>query len=113
MLRDCRLWLRTPLTLLALGLLSIAVNAQRPQSNLPSGLGMPRTEPASRTLLINLNTQAMAQSSPSLSFGLIDFPRTPGGTAFGINSKGDVVGGYGPIPPAGYFETTGYVLKSH
>jgi uncharacterized membrane protein len=113
MLRNFLLSLRTPLTLLAVGLLSVVANAQRSPSTAPSGLGMRRTEQASRTLSINSNAQTTAQSNLSVSFGLIDFPRTPGGTAFGLNSKGDVVGGYGPIPAAGYYETTGFTLKGN
>lgn len=52
-------------------------------------------------------------AATNLAFGLIDFPRSSASNAFGINSKGDIVGGYGPIPPAGYFETTGYWLKGN
>ena len=53
--------------------------------------------------------------SVTLTYGLIDFPRSPASNAFGINLKGDIVGGYGPQapPPAYYFETTGYSLKTN
>lgn len=39
------------------------------------------------------------QSEVSLSFGLIDFPRSPDSTANGLNRHGDVVGFYGPNLP--------------
>jgi hypothetical protein len=48
--------------------------------------------------------------STALNFGRIDFPRSPSGTAYGLNAKGDVVGVYGPISPIGYFASYGYVL---
>ncbi len=62
----------------------------------------------------NRRSQSVQQSAATnLTFGLIDFPRSTASNAFGINSKGDIVGGYGPMPPAGYFETTGYWLKGN
>lgn len=50
-------------------------------------------------------------SGTSLGFGRVDFPRAASGTAYGLNKKGDVVGVYGPEPPAGYFASFGYWLK--
>lgn len=113
MLNSYRFSLRTLLSLLAIGVLSVATQAQRSQRPLPSGLGMRRVEQGSQTQ-VSSKAPDIAQTNPTVVFDMVDFPRSPDSTAFGINSKGDVVGGYGPqTGPLGYFETTGYVLKGN
>jgi hypothetical protein len=49
----------------------------------------------------------------SLTFGLIDFPRSPDSTAQGLNSRGDVVGLYGPNLPAYEGTEQSYVLEGN
>jgi hypothetical protein len=101
------------LGLLAAGLLAISGQTQPQEARRASGLGLQRhTSLHSHAARRHPRTQSKQQSpSVTLSYGLIDFPRSTASNAFGINSKGDIVGGYGPIPPPQYFETTGYTLK--
>lgn len=61
---------------------------------------------------LSVKTQAIPQT-PGLTFGRIDFPDSPSGTAYGLNGKGDVVGVYGPISPIGYFGSFGYLMKGN
>ncbi len=105
------------LGLLAAGLLAISGQSQPPAARRVSGLGLQR-HANSQARPARQHSRTRSKQQPSaviLSYGLIDFPRSPASNAFGINSKGDIVGGYGPEapPPAFYFETTGYTLKKN
>ena len=103
------------LGLLAAGLFAISGQSQPARAQRASGLGLQR-HASSHALQARHYPRDHSKQQPaavSLSFGLIDFPRSTASNAFGVNSKGDIVGGYGPIPPPGYFETTGYSLKGN
>jgi uncharacterized membrane protein len=56
---------------------------------------------------------ALGQSGLSFSFGLIDFPRSPDSVATGLNSRGDVVGLYGPNLPIYEGTEQSYVLEGN
>ncbi len=49
----------------------------------------------------------------TFTFGLIDFPRSPDSTAQGLNSRGDIVGLYGPNLPAYEGTEQSYVLEEN
>jgi hypothetical protein len=57
------------------------------QGHVRVGGGLPSTKPP-------------ADNANLASFGLIDFPRSPDSSACGLNSRGDVVGFFGPNVPA-------------
>lgn len=103
------------LGLLAAGLLAISGQSQPPAARRVSGLGLQRHASShARPARQHPRTQSKQQApAVTVSYGLIDFPRSTASNAFGINSKGDIVGGYGPIPPPFYWETTGYTLKKN
>jgi probable HAF family extracellular repeat protein len=52
-------------------------------------------------------------SGSSFSFGLVDFPRSPDSTAFGVNSKNEIVGVYGSNLPQWEGLTQSYLLKGN
>jgi hypothetical protein len=54
-----------------------------------------------------------SENAIGITFGRIDYPRSPSGTAYGLNGKDDVVGVWGPISPIGYFGSFGYLLKGN
>jgi len=115
MLKQKQICLISFLALLAIGLFAIAGQSQPPTARRASGLGLPN-HASSRARQVAQHSKARSRQQPkavSLSYGLIDFPRSTASTAFGINNKGDVVGGYGPVSPPGWFETTGDWLKSN
>ena len=97
---NLRFSLRTLLTVLAVGLITVSTHAQTSGVRVASQFGLHRPGQASQAALPNLQPNAIPQSSSTLIFGLIDFPCSPDSTAFGINKRGDIVGGYGPMPPA-------------
>jgi hypothetical protein len=117
MLKHKQICLISFLGLLAAGLLAISGQSQPPSARRVSGLGLQR-HASSHARPARQHPRAQNKQQPAavtLSYGLIDFPRSPASNAFGMNSKGDIVGGYGPLapPPAFYFETTGYTLKKN
>src|ERR1017187_7031652 len=115
MLKHKQICLISFLGLLAIGLFAISGQSQPARAQRASGLGLQR-HASSHALQARHYPRDHSKQQPaavSLSFGLIDFPRSTASNAFGVNSKGDIVGGYGPIPPPGYFETTGYSLKGN
>lgn len=54
-----------------------------------------------------------SQSGVTFTFGLIDFPRSPDTMASGTNSRGDVVGLYGPNLPTYEGTEQSYVLEGN
>ncbi|MGB9071859.1 MAG: hypothetical protein WCC22_04255 [Terriglobales bacterium] len=103
------------LGLLGIGLLAVSGQSQPQAPRRASGLGL-RGHAALFSQPAHRHPQKQRVQQPaavSLSYGLIDFPRSTASTTYGINKKGDIVGGYGPIPPPLYFETTGYSLKGN
>jgi hypothetical protein len=101
------------LALLAIGLFAISGRSQAPAPPRASGFGFHKhaSSQARQSAQHSKTRNKQQLEAVSLTYGLIDFPRSTASNAFGLNSKGDIVGGYGPIPPPLYFETTGYTLK--
>ena len=115
MLKHKQIWLISFLGLLALGLFAMSGQSQPPAALRASGFGLQR-HADSHARQWRQHSKIKGQQQPeavTLTYGLIDFPRSTASNAFGLNSKGDIVGGYGPIPPPAYWETTGYWLKGN
>jgi len=111
MLRNRQLSLSALLLLLATGLLSLSSQAQLPARRI-SRFG--RNREAQPIALSPSPAQSQGAHTPSgisLTFGMVDFPRSPDSTAYGVNSKGDIVGTYGPNLPAWEGETQSYLLE--
>src|ERR1700690_1480107 len=105
------------LGLLAAGLVAVSGQSQPPATRRVSGLGF-HGRASSHARASQRHSKSPGKQQPeavTLTYGLIDFPRSTASNAFGVNSKGDIVGGYGPLapPPAYYYETTGYTLKKN
>jgi probable HAF family extracellular repeat protein len=99
--------------MLALGFLSLSGQAQMPTTR-ASRFG--RSTKARATAFAPSPAKAPAvagQSVLNLTFGLIDFPRSPDSTAQGLNSRGDIVGLYGPNLPAYEGTEQSYVLEGN
>jgi hypothetical protein len=113
MLKHKQICLISFLGLLAIGLFAISGQSQPPTPRRASGFGLLRHASShARPLRQHPKAQSKQPVPASLSYGLIDFPRSSDSNAFGLNSKGDIVGGYGPLTSI-YFETTGYSLKKN
>jgi probable HAF family extracellular repeat protein len=105
---------KTLFLLLALALVSPCVEAQQLQPDLASRIAIHRSTSGGGLGSTYFRLPVEAESAGvSISFGRVDFPRSPSGTAYGLNNKGDVVGVWGPISPIGYFASFGYVLKGN
>jgi hypothetical protein len=115
MLKQKQICLISFLALLGIGLFAISGQSQPPTAPRASGFGFhkPVNSQAHQSPRRPKARTKQKLEAVSLTYGLIDYPRSPASNAFGLNSKGDIVGGYGPMapPPAYYFETTGYWLK--
>ena len=104
------------LALLATQLLALALFAVAQPSRFthPSRLGVHRsTSPNTLISLPRIPEADAARPQVGFTFGRIDFPHSPSGTAYGLNGKGDSVGVWGPQSPIGYFGSFGYVLKDN
>jgi hypothetical protein len=111
MLRNRQFSLSTLLLLVAIGLLSVSSQAQLPAKRV-SRFGRNRdAQPIAASPSPAPQQGARPPSGISLSFGMVDFPRSPDSTAFGVNSKGDIVGIYGPNLPTWEGETQSYLLE--
>jgi uncharacterized membrane protein len=115
MLKHKQICLILFLALLAIGLFAISGQSQPPTSPRASGFGFHKhANSQARRSRQHARARTKQQlDALTLSYGLIDFPRSTASNAFGLNSKGDIVGGYGPVPPPLYFETSGYTLKKN
>jgi hypothetical protein len=113
MLCNRKVSLGTLLTLVAIGFLSISGHAQLPAKRV-SRFGR-RIEGQTTGLAPAVPRQraALGQLSLTLTFGTIDFPRSPDSTAQGLNSRGDIVGLYGPNLPAYEGTEQSYVLEGN
>jgi uncharacterized membrane protein len=99
--------------LLVCGILSVSGHAQLPAKRV-SHFG--RTTAAHSTAFAPATTKprtAVGESGVNFSFGLIDFPRSPDTVATGLNSRGDVVGLYGPNLPIYEGTEQSYVLEGN
>jgi uncharacterized membrane protein len=87
------------LLLVALGFFASSSHAQLPAKRL-SRLGRGTEARTMPFAPLATKTQAVGrQSGLNFTFGMIDFPRSPDSTALGLNSRGDIVGFYGPNVP--------------
>ncbi len=113
MLRNRQFSLSALLLLATIGSLSLRSRAQLP-ANRVSRFGHNRdaqSKPASPT-----SARSRTVDTPSgvtFTFGLVDFPRSPDSTAQGLNSRGDIVGLYGPNLPAYEATEQSYVLEGN
>ena len=113
MLPSRQISLRATMLLVLCGLLSVSSQAQLPTKRM-SRLG--RATAAQSTVFADATTRPRAtigQSGLNFSFGLIDFPRSPDTMATGLNSRGDIVGLYGPNLPAYEGTEQSYVLEGN
>jgi hypothetical protein len=115
MLRNRQIPLSAPLLLVivTIGLLSVATQAQLPAKRI-SRLG--RRIEGQTTAFASAAPRPRASSGQpgvNFTFGLIDFPRSPDTMATGTNSRGDVVGLYGPNLPAYEGTEQSFVLEGN
>jgi probable HAF family extracellular repeat protein len=105
--------LTTLLLLVAVGVFCVSSQAQLP---------VKRVSRFGRTLDTQASPASPSVSDPGMvhaplgitfTFGLIDFPRSPDSTAQGLNSRGDIVGLYGPNLPAYEGTEQSYVLEGN
>src|ERR1700690_3665994 len=113
MLRNRRISLSAPLLLFALGLLSLSSQAQLPAKRVPRFGRSHDAQPIAVSPSPAPQPGAHTPSGVSLSFGMVDFPRSPDSTAQGLNSRGDIVGLYGPNLPAYEGTEESYVLEGN
>ncbi|MGA7967492.1 MAG: hypothetical protein WCC32_04770 [Terriglobales bacterium] len=99
------------LSLFAIGLLSISSQAQLPAKR-ASRFGRDR-QPSTASPAIASSRTVRTPSGLTFAFGLIEFPRSPDSTAQGLNSRGDIVGLYGPNLPAYEGTEQSYVLEGN
>ena len=101
------------LLLVAIGLLAVSSQAQLPAkrvSRFGSNLD-PQATPASPAIATSGTVRA--PQGITFAFGLIDFPRSPDSTAQGLNSRGDIVGLYGPNLPTYEGTEQSFVLEGN
>ena len=112
MLRNRQFYRSVLLAIIAIELLSVSSQAQPPAKQ-ASRFG--RSRDARSIALLSASAQPPAHpfSEITLAFGLIDFPRSPDSTAQGLNSRGDIVGLYGPNLPAYEGTEQSYVLEGN
>jgi probable HAF family extracellular repeat protein len=112
-LRNRQIPLNAPLLLVViiLGLFSVSTQAQPPAKRVSRFGGNRDVQPIAVSPSPVQSQVAQALAGIGLSFGMIDFPRSPDSTAFGVNSKGDIVGIYGPNLPVWEGETQSYFLE--
>jgi uncharacterized membrane protein len=113
MRRNRQFSLSTLLLVVAIGFLSIFSHAQLPAKR-DSRFGRAHdAQPAAVSPAASQRRVVHSQSGVTFTFGLIDFPRSPDTTAEGINSRGDIVGLYGPNLPAYEGTEQSYVLEGN
>src|SRR5277367_5641526 len=101
------------LLLVAFGFFTLSSQAQLPTKRI-SRSGVKTDARATRFAPPANNPRAAAkQEGVNFSFGLVDFPRSPDSTALGLNSRGDIVGFYGPNVPLYEGTEQSYVLEGN
>jgi uncharacterized membrane protein len=113
MLRNRRFCLSALLPVVAIGFLSISTHAQLPAKRVSRFGRAHDAQPAIVSPTASQGHVVHSQSGVTLTFGLIDFPRSPDSTAQGLNSRGDIVGLYGPNLPAYEGTEQSYVLEGN
>ncbi len=113
MLRSRQFSWNAPLLLVALGSFALSSQAQLPTKRI-SRSGVKADARASRFAPPAYNPRAAVKpAGVDFSFGLVDFPRSPDSTALGLNSRGDMVGFYGPNVPLYEGTEQSYVLEGN
>lgn len=113
MLRRYRPFSTTILSLCAIAFLAAATQAQTASVPVASRFGLHLRTHSGPSLVPGVKAQALPQTTPNFSFGWIEFPRTPDSTAQGINSRGDIVGLYGPNLPIYHGTEQSFVLEGN
>jgi uncharacterized membrane protein len=106
-------YLSTLLLLVAIGFLSISTQAQLPAKRVSRFGANHDAQPIAVSPTASQRRVVHSQSGITFTFGLIDFPRSPDTTAQGLNSRGDIVGLYGPNLPAYEGTEQSYVLEGN
>ena len=102
MTRKSQLFFAAATIVLAAGMLALTGAGQAGEPRRASGMGVSRHLSTHHAPGAGIHRDRRAEQTPgtiNLSFGLIDYPRSSASNAFGLNRKGEIVGGYGPIPP--------------
>jgi uncharacterized membrane protein len=99
--------------LLASGAVLVAAQTSGPQVAPAARFGKRQIGPQHQSLRGIPGTNSAAQPDTSFGFGLIDFPRSPDSTAFGVNSKNEIVGIYGANLPQWEGLTQSFLLKGN
>jgi YD repeat-containing protein len=97
--------------LLALGAASLPAQTSGPQGTVAARFGPRRIGPSHQSSAGVAEAGSAAQSGATFGFGLIDFPRSPDSTAFGVNSKNEIVGIYGANLPQWEGMTQSFLLN--
>jgi hypothetical protein len=111
MLRNRQFSLSTPLLLIAMGLLSLSSQAQMPAKRMARFGRRVEGQSTAFAPAAARPHATFGQSGLNFTFGLIDFPRSPDTVATGLNSRGDVVGLYGPNLPVYEGTEQSYALE--
>jgi uncharacterized membrane protein len=113
MLNNRQFYWSAPLLLVVLGFFTLLSHAQLPAKRI-SRAGVKTDARSARFAVPASNLRSVAkQTGINLSFGLVDFPRSPDSTALGLNSRGDIVGFYGPNVPLYEGTEQSYLLEGN
>jgi hypothetical protein len=100
------------LVVIAVGLFCVSSQAQLPAKRV-SRFGRNLDTQVSQAASVAGSGKMHTPQGITFTFGLIDFPRSPDSTAQGLNSRGDIVGLYGPNLPAYEGTEQSYVLEGN
>jgi len=103
----------THLLLFVLTMIPLVGYAQSPSQRTSRFGGAHDTQSAAVSPAASQRRVVHAQTGLTFTFGLVDFPRSPDSTAQGLNSRGDIVGLYGPNLPAYEGTEQSYVLEGN
>lgn len=93
---------------------AVSLSAQVPgPGGVAARFGQPRTGLLQQPFHAAGEQLPAPPSGGSFNFGLIDFPRSPDSTAFGVNSKNQIVGIYGSNLPQWEGLTQSFILKGN
>ena len=99
--------------LVVLGMFSLASQAQLPAKRMTRFGGRIEGQTTAFAPAVPRPRAALGQAGLNFTFGLIDFPRSPDTMATGLNSRGDIVGLYGPNLPAYEGTEQSFVLEGN
>ncbi|MGA9355821.1 MAG: hypothetical protein WBV46_19190 [Terriglobales bacterium] len=110
---NCKFSLSSLSLLVVLGMFCLPSQAQGPAKRLSRFGRRIEGQAAGLVPVVPRPRPALGQSGLNFTFGLIDFPRSPDTMATGLNSRGDIVGLYGPNLPAYEGTEQSYVLEGN